>query len=133
MRSVQGRWYASALGIVMTSLLLLCAAAVYGQDATEITVSCDPASVYVNQETICTVSVTNTDGSAPPTGTITLTATPSASGDFLPAFPLDLSGGTVQSNSVSINVIYTPSAAQSPGLPDTHEIAGSYKIGRAHV
>ncbi|HYI67214.1 MAG TPA: hypothetical protein VEW95_09840, partial [Candidatus Limnocylindrales bacterium] len=95
------------------------------QRTTMTTVSCTPASVVVNEPTVCTATVTDTDQGqkADPTGTVTFSAAPAASGTF------SAPGATCTLNPDSSLSTYTSSCTvtyEPTNNAGTHVLTGTY-------
>ena len=100
-------------------VLLLVRVAGLAADNTQVSIEVSPATVYVNQQVAISVTVTNTDGVADPTGTVELELTDPNPG-VVDSCVLDV--GT-QSDSQSIcTLYYTPST----GVPSTHTFTVTY-------
>ena len=96
--------------------------------STSTTVTCSPASVAFGQASTCTTVVSDSDSGTKsfPTGTVTLSAAPAASGTFSSTTcTLAQVGATTTS---SCDVTYTPSANAG-----THTINASYGGSAAHA
>ena len=87
------------------------------QRSTSTSVVCTPSSTTPNTSTHCVITVADTSAGTgvTPTGTITLTQSPSSSGTFTPAATCTLASGTC-------SVTYTP----NNNLAGTVTITGSY-------
>jgi hypothetical protein len=106
--------------LILLALPLGIAVLGYGQDNTTISVSCT-SPVFVNEGSTCTATVSNSDTTADPTGTVDFTIT-TGSGAFSPSASCTLDVGTANDGQSSCSVTYTPDSA----TPSTHEIDASY-------
>ena len=93
-------------------------------DPTTTTVTCNPASVLVNNSTNCIATVTDTNSTpVTPTGTVTFSS--SSTGTFGGTCALT---GTGASASCMTNITYTPTVV----TPGTHIIRGTYSGDTKH-